>query len=327
MTGDEGAVGEFLEKQLQEAGFTCSRHVVAPDRFNLVATTDRSPRVLLSSHIDTVPPFFPSREERDHLFGRGACDAKGIIAAMICAGEGLLAEGVREFGFLLLVGEETDSIGAKRANQELDLASEYLINGEPTESKFVRASKGALSCTVAFDGVAAHSAYPERGDSAVLKMSAAIQQISSADWGTHPILGKGTANVGVVRGGEKANVIPAHAEMDLIFRTVRKADDVKEQLERLVSSCGGRIVRSHGNDPTWMYAPSEQDSVVVAFNTDVPHLRKFGKPLLFGPGSILDAHGADEKIAKADMKAAVDAYRKLVKDLLAGKVAFHAENE
>src|SRR5688572_9889286 len=153
----------FLASVLRELGFAIEEQEVSPGRLNLFAVRG-APRVVLCSHLDTVPPFFPSEETAEHLFGRGACDTKGIIAAMVTAGERLLVESIRDFAFLFVVGEETDSIGAKRANLHFGgRGSEYVIVGEPTESRFARASKGALTCTLAFDGVAAHSAYPERG--------------------------------------------------------------------------------------------------------------------------------------------------------------------
>ncbi|MEO6259451.1 MAG: M20/M25/M40 family metallo-hydrolase [Thermoanaerobaculia bacterium] len=318
----ELAVGEFLHAELAALGYDCRRQAVSDDRFNLFASAGALPRVILNSHIDTVPPWFASREDDEFLYGRGACDTKGIIAAMIAAGEQLRARGVREFAFLFVVGEETDSIGAKQANLEFaGLGSEYVVVGEPTESKFARASKGALTCFVAFDGVAAHSAYPERGDSAINKMVAAIAEINATDWGSDDTLGKTTVNVGVVRGGEKPNVIPASAECEMIFRTSSDPEEIRPRLEKLLASHGGRITMNRGNEPQWMTVPQGADSTVVAFNTDIPHLRGLGKPLLFGPGSILDAHGSNERIAKKDLLAAVDTYVEMVISLLAGQVS------
>jgi acetylornithine deacetylase len=218
-TGEECAVGEFLNTELTGLGYSIRRHQVGDERFNLYAAAGGSPRVILNSHLDTVPPWFGSSDDREFLYGRGACDTKGVIAAMIAAGEHLRSDGIRDFAFLFVVGEETDSIGAKSANvQFASLGSQYVIVGEPTESKFARASKGALTCTLHFDGIAAHSAYPERGDSAIAKMIAAIGEIQRTDWGSHEILGSATVNVGVVRGGEKPNIIPSSAECELMFR-------------------------------------------------------------------------------------------------------------
>jgi len=325
VTGEEGAIGFFLEGHLQRLGFATRRHEIAPGRFNILATTSAKPRVVLCSHMDTVPPFFPSSDLGDSISGRGACDTKGIIAAMLVAGEELLLAGRKEFGFLLVVGEETDSIGAKKANIEFgNLGSEFVVVGEPTESTFVAASKGAFTCTVRFEGVAAHSAYPERGESAIRKMLNALRTIDHEDWGIHPLLGNATVNIGVIRGGRKANIVPDEAEADMIFRTVGSPEVIRQGLERILKIHDGRITASYGNPPMFMVTPKGTETMVVAFNTDVPHLSALGKPILFGPGSILDAHSATEKIRKDDIVRAAETYRKLVIDLLRGDIEIHA---
>jgi acetylornithine deacetylase len=319
-TGDEFAHGEFLEAELSRLDFATRRHEVGERRFNLYAAAGGRPRVVLNTHIDTVPPWFASREDDAYVYGRGACDTKGTIAAMIAAGERLLAGGVRDFAFLFVVGEETDSIGAKKANDEFaSLGSEFVVVGEPTESTFARASKGALTCFVKFTGVAAHSAYPELGDSAINRMVAAIAEINRTDWGSDPILGHATVNVGVVRGGEKPNIVPAHAECEMIFRTVTHPDAVLERLTTLLAEHGGTITLSRGNPPQIMVVPQGEKSTVVAFNTDVPWLSNLGRPLLFGPGSILDAHGTNERIAKRELLDAVTRYEEMVIALLEGR--------
>jgi len=327
VTGEELAVTEAIEGVLRKSGFICSRQLLREGRFNLLALTEKTPRVVLCSHTDTVPPFIQSSEDHEYLFGRGACDTKGIIASMLAAGEMLLAAGVQDFGYLFVVGEETDSIGAKLANQNFaTLGSEFVIVGEPTESQFVRASKGAFTAAVRFRGTAAHSAYPERGDSAILKMIAALSQVNAADWGEHTILGKATVNIGVVRGGERPNIVPAEAEAEMIFRSVSAPAAVEAQLRSIVEAHDGEIIICHGNAPVFMVVPEGEPSIVVAFNTDVPHLGALGKPLLFGPGSILDAHSENEKIRKSEILSASVTYRDLVVSLLSGKVApVHAE--
>ena len=321
-TESELAVGELLERELTQLGFTTQRHDVTPTRFNLLARAGGKPRVVLNSHIDTVPPWFASSQDDDFIYGRGACDTKGIIAAMIAAGERLRARGIEDFAFLFVVGEETDSIGAKTANTAFaNLGSEYCVVGEPTESQIARASKGALTCTVRFEGVAAHSAYPHLGDSAINRMVAAIAEINATDWGRNDNLGETTVNVGVVRGGQKPNIIAAEAEFELIFRLVTTPEEVQARLERLVAKYRGRITASRGNPPQFMVVPEGRPSAVVSFNTDVPWLTSLGKPLLFGPGSILDAHGKNEKIAKRDLLAAIDTYEEMVISLLEGRVS------
>ena len=316
-TEKERDAGEFLFTTLQQLGYQCRRQAISADRFNVFAAAGGRPAVILNSHFDTVPPWFKSSEDADFIRGRGACDTKGIIAAMIAAGERLRAGEVRDFAFLFVVGEETDSIGAKQANIEfIDLGSEYVIVGEPTESAFARASKGAFSCLVRFEGMAGHSAYPERGDSAINKLVGAIASINRTDWGTHEVLGKATVNVGVIRGGEKANIIPASAEAEMIFRIVSEPEEVRAKLAKLLRRHGGGILRSYGNPPQFMTVPDGANSTIVAFNTDVPHLKALGKPLLFGPGSILDAHGERECIRKSDLVDAIATYEKTVMSLL-----------
>ncbi len=320
-TESELAVAELLEHELTRLGFATQRHDVSETRFNLLARAGGRPRVVLNSHIDTVPPWFASSQDEEFVYGRGACDTKGIIAAMIAAGERLRARGIDDFAFLFVVGEETDSIGAKTANDAFaNLGSEYVVVGEPTESAFARASKGALTCTVRFEGVAAHSAYPHLGESAINRMVAAIAEINARAWGHDAVLGETTVNVGVVRGGQRPNIIAAEAECELIFRLVTTPEDVQTKLEDLVAEHRGRVTYSRGNPPQFMVVPEGQKSQVVSFNTDVPWLTNLGKPLLFGPGSILDAHGKNEKISKRDLLAAVGTYEEMVVSLLEGRV-------
>ncbi|HEX9163449.1 MAG TPA: M20/M25/M40 family metallo-hydrolase, partial [Thermoanaerobaculia bacterium] len=317
----EREAGEFLLAQLQRLGYRCRRHDVTPARLNVFASAGGTPRVIINSHIDTVPPWFASSEDDEFIHGRGACDTKGIIGAMIAAGERLRARGIDDFAFLFVVGEETDSAGAKAAGAEYrGLGSEYVIVGEPTESIFAKASKGAFTAFVRFDGKAGHSAYPDRGDSAIAKLVAAVAEINSTDWGTHDVLGKATVNVGVIRGGQKPNIIAPEAEAEMIFRIVSEPEDVRSRLEALLAKYNGRITRSYGNPPQFMTVPDGTKSTVVSFNTDVPHLRSLGKPLLFGPGSILDAHGPNERIRKRDLLDSVATYEETVMALLANAV-------
>lgn len=316
-TEHEVEVGEFLDAELTRLGFTTRRHYVTESRFNLYASTPARPRVVFNTHIDTVPPWFASSEDGQYIYGRGACDTKGVLAAMVAAGIQLLHEGVDEFAYLLVVGEETDSIGAKQANVEFaGLGSQFVIVGEPTESAFVRATKGACTIVAKFSGVAGHSAYPERGDSAIHKMVGALTEVLAKEWGEHEVLGRTTVNVGVVRGGQKPNVISADAEAEMIFRTVTDPEEVRAGVEEILARYGGTIARVAGNPPQFMLVPADTPSAVVAFNTDVPHLKSLGRPLLFGPGSILDAHGERERIAKKDLLAAVGTYHDLVIALL-----------
>ena len=308
-TDSEFDAAVFLNDELGALGYVCRKQLVGEHRFNVYAAAGGRPRVILNSHMDTVPPWFRAREDGEFLYGRGACDTKGIIAAMVAAGEQLRGQRMIDFAFLFVVGEETDSIGAKMANQEFaGLGSEYVVIGEPTGSTFARASKGALTCFVRFEGIAGHSAYPERGDSAINKMVAAIAEINATSWGADDDLGNTTVNVGVIRGGEKPNVIPAGAECEMVFRLVTEPGLVQTKLQEIVARYGGTITVARGNAPQFMYVPEGAPSAVVSFNTDAPHLGALGKPLLFGPGSILDAHGANERIGKKELLESVQTY-------------------
>jgi acetylornithine deacetylase len=319
VTGDEKACAEASAAVLRQIGFDVRLDPVAPDRFNVLATLG-APRVLLCTHLDTVPPFFPARRDGDWLYGRGACDTKGILAAMLAAAEALVGEGVRDLGVLLVVGEETDSIGAKRANEELELPSlRHTIVGEPTESKFAVAQKGGFKWTVRVAGQAAHSGYPERGRSAILGLMEVLAAVRDADWGRDPELGSGTANIGLVRGGLRPNIVPDRAEAEIFVRVVDSAAAVRERVRQLVatSKLPTEWSEDTSNDPQHLIAVPGEPTTVVAFNTDVPHLTNFGQRLLVGPGSILDAHGAQEKIDVRELLAAVDLYRRAVLHLRA----------
>ena len=299
---------------LENRGFSVELQEIEPGRPNLLATNG-DPKVVLSTHLDTVPPFIPSREDDDWIHGRGTCDAKGIAAAMMVAADDARVSG-RSAALLFLVAEETDSVGAKKANVWLkDRGFRWLVNGEPTGSSFVSASKGSMTMVARFEGRAAHSAYPELGDSAIAHMTAAIAEINARNWGTDPEMGPTTVNVGVARGGEKPNIVPAWAEIEMMFRTTVAREGIRAAIEELLGRHNGRVVSSFGNEPTRMHVPADRPAVVVAFNTDIPHLGAIGTPLLYGPGSILDAHGENERVGKQELAEAVQVYRSLLDEL------------
>ena len=317
LTGEEGAMAEASAAVLRSLGFDVQLQPVAPGRSNVLATLD-PPRVLLCTHLDTVPPNLPAREDADWLYGRGACDTKGLMAAMIAACERLIAEGVRDVGVLLVVGEETDSVGAKHANATLDLPSlRATIIGEPTESAFALAQKGGFKFTLRAEGLAAHSGYPERGRSAISPLLDALAAVRTADWGRDETLGPGTVNIGVVRAGLRANIVPDRAEAEVFVRVVDSADAVRARLESLLAAHPVTWTEDTSNDPQFLSAVPGERTTVVAFNTDVPHLTHFGKMLLVGPGSILDAHAPGERIHKRELLEAVDLYRRAVLHLRA----------
>ena len=245
--------------------------------------------------------------------GRGACDAKGIAAAMICAAEALFQEDFSDLGLLFVVGEETDSIGAAKA-RELDLDCSFFLNGEPTDNELVIGHKGIVSARLWVDGVAAHSAYPEKGDSAIEKLIAVLSSFNEIAFPSHSRLGQSHLNVGKIKGGSAANVVPDYAEAEILIRTV---SDSKLYLRLLNEAVGSRaqleVLKT--SEPQEMETVEGFPTKRVGYGTDIPLLRPLGKPLLLGPGSILEAHTADEKISKRELLEAVDLYQKLVKAL------------
>ena len=309
ISGDEKQVVEFLADYLERAGFEVELQDAAPSRPNVYARRGE-PDVVLSTHTDTVPPFVTYSEDDEFIYGRGACDAKGIIAAMIKAGEALIASGVSGFGLLFVVGEEAGSPGARAANS-IPNRSRYLINGEPTESKLALGSKGALRAVLRARGRAAHSAYPERGESAIEKLLDVLNDLQRAELPSDETLGATTLNIGVIKGGVAANVIPADAEAELMFRVVTSSESLKCQVENVVGS-RAEIEYTFECDPVFTERVDGFETAVVSFTTDIPLLTNWGKALLFGPGSILDAHTAGEKISKRELTAAVDVYEQMV---------------
>jgi acetylornithine deacetylase len=320
----EGDVGEYLFAHLEKlAGKTGGRvekmDVVRIEnvtrRFNVFAHWG-DPIVTLSTHMDTVPPFFPSREDADFIYGRGACDAKGIIAAMIAAAERLLAEGVRNFGLLFVVGEERSSAGAITAARS-PRGSRYLVNGEPTENKLALASKGTLRLEVIAQGRMAHSAYPELGESAIDALLDALEAIRRVPLPRDPLLGPGTLNIGTISGGRAPNVIPDAAKAELLMRLV---DDPAPLREKFAAAGGKRAeVKEVLYIPVVKMEKIEGlPTCVVSYTTDIPMFGgAWGKPLLIGPGTIHVAHTPDEKIQKRELTEAVEIYSTIVKKLLA----------
>ena len=313
VTGDETTVGEYLFVYLDRLGYHVERQEVATDRFNVIATTKAAPRIVLSTHMDTVPPFIESSEDEESIYGRGSCDAKGIIAAQIFAAERLRAEGVTDVGLLFTVDEELNSTGAQAANNHV-LANEcqFLINGEPTDSRLATGTKGSWRVIVTTEGRAAHSAYPEAGESAIEKMLDILQSIRAIEWPEDSFFGSTTCNIGVIGGGTRPNVIPDNARAELQIRLGIDIEQVKRLLEDAVAG-RGRLDYQSAHNPVRLFSVPGFDECVVRFATDIPYLWKWGKPLLLGPGSILVAHTDHERIAKRELESAVDLYVKLAK--------------
>lgn len=287
---------------------------VEPRRFNLFVQWGDRLDVTLSTHIDTVPPFIPSSEDETHIHGRGACDTKGIIAAMIKAIEALLEAGQRNFGMLLVVGEERSSVGAYHAGAR-PRGSRYIINGEPTENHLALGSKGALRYQVAAAGKMAHSAYPELGDSAINKLIDALAEIRRVELPVDPILGPSTLNIGLISGGRAPNVIADEAHAELFIRLVGDSTSTKAALERAVE--GRAALRFVLEIPAvHLGAIDGIPTTVVAFTTDIPAFRgQWGEPFLIGPGTIHVAHTLEERVPKNQLIDAIEIYQTMVKEL------------
>jgi acetylornithine deacetylase len=317
VTPNEKAVGEFVFSRLDSLakryGGAIERIPVEENRFNVFLRFD-SPVVTLSTHLDTVPPFIPSREDDDNIWGRGACDVKGIIAAMIHALEGLLESGERRAALLFVVGEERNSAGAFAAARD-PRGSKFLINGEPTENRLAVGSKGALRLELHASGRMAHSAYPELGESAIDKLLDALVRLRQAPLPKDERLGLSTLNIGTITGGRAPNVIPDKASAEVFIRLV---DDGESTIRWIRENLPGVEVREVLRIPaTHLETVPGFETMVAAYTTDIPAFGgAWGKPLLIGPGTIHVAHTAHEHIPKRQLVEAVEIYQRLVKQLL-----------
>lgn len=314
-TWEEAAVAEALASTLEGAGFAVERQPVSPGRFNVIARVG-DPLVTLSTHMDCVPPHIPARDLGDRIQGRGACDAKGLIAAQVFAALKLRAEGVKDFGLLFMVGEEEGGDGARVANRTPG-RNRFIINAEPTEFKQAVAGKGVLRVTLHASGRAAHAAYPELGESAVLKLLDVLNDLRAAPWPEDPVLGPTTMNIGTLKAGLKANIVPPAASAEVMFRTVTPSSEIHAVVEKLAGSRAKVEIGSTSEPIHLKVVPGfGRGEIVVRFGTDIPYLDAWGQAMLFGPGSIHDAHTAHEYILKTDLLEAVDVYANLVTSLL-----------
>src|ERR1700682_3830997 len=319
VTNNEKLVGDFLFDYLaalvRHSTGRLERIPAEPGRDNVFAAWG-DPLVTLSTHMDTVPPFFPSREDAELLWGRGSCDAKGIIAAMIAATEKLLAAGTRNFGLLFVVGEERNSAGAKAA-AATPRGSRFLLNGEPTEKRLALGSKGALRYEITAHGKLAHSAYPELGHSAIHTLLDVLHDIRQIPLPQDALLGRSTLNIGTIDGGRAPNVVADHAEAEIMFRTV--GDPAKTREAVSAATAGRAEAREVFYTPAVQLAKVEGlPTTVVAFTTDIPSFEgSWGQPFLVGPGSIHVAHTSEERIPKKELSEAVDIYAHMARQLLA----------
>src|SRR4051812_2255130 len=312
-TGSEGSAVDFVSQWLIQRGWNVRTQEVSKGRANVWASRGKGV-VTLSTHLDTVPPYIGPRLEGDKLFGRGACDAKGIAAAMLCAAENLNAAGEQRVDLLFVVGEEQGSDGARAANQ-LPATSKFLVNGEPSESKLANGAKGSLRVAIRTRGRAAHSAYSHLGESAIEPMLDLLPTIKNQPFPKDAILGETTVNIGTIHGGTAGNIVPALCEAEIMFRLVGDVAPVKQIVERWAKGKAEIEYGSHIPAQKFHTIPGF-DIAAVAYTTDIPLLTKWGTPLLFGPGSIHVAHTTDEFIDVGELRAAVTSYEKIVKALL-----------
>jgi acetylornithine deacetylase len=311
-TGQEKAAGEWLAARLEALGYAVTRQPVVDDRFNVIATLD-DPAVVLSTHYDCVPPFFPSRIADRKLYGRGSCDAKGILAAQVAAAERLRADGRRKIGLLFVVGEERGSEGALAANAA-PIGSKFLVNGEPTDNRLATGTRGILRVKLKARGRAGHSSAPEHFESAIEKLVDAIVRLRELELPSDPTLGTTSYSVGLIEGGVAPNVVPARAAAEVMFRTVGDADDVLaavRALEPLVEMT--EILRV---PPVRLHTIPGIPSASFPFTTDIPLLSRWGAPLLFGPGSFLVAHTDEEHVSLDEFDAAIETYVQIVNAVL-----------
>ncbi len=317
ITGNEAAVGNYLYGELSRIGYQVRKMPVEDDRFNVYATSPEhsDPAVVFSTHMDTVPPFIPSSEDEGRIYGRGSCDAKGIIAAQIAAAERLRQHGVH-VGLLFVVGEERDSLGAAVANQHAPASCRFLVNGEPTENHLALASKGTLRVEVTARGRMAHSAYPELGESAIDKLIAALGRLRAMPLPSDPRIGPCTLNIGLIEGGRAPNVIPDYAHADLLYRLIGPTEKLRQEI---IATAGDQVEITFPLELAFQQLKTVDGlpTMIAAFTTDIPKLTKWGEPVLIGPGSIHVAHTEGEFIEKKQLHEAIDLYCAIAKKLLA----------
>lgn len=315
-TGQEAAVCAEMAQVLESRGWQVQRQVVSAGRDNLLATQQGDePALVFSTHLDCVPPFFPSRLEGEVLYGRGSCDAKGIAVSQLGAAEALRAAGERRVGLLFVVGEERGSDGAMRANTLATGQCRFLVNGEPTEGKLALGHRGACRVRLRATGRAAHSAYPDLGESAIETLLDALARLRAIEWPSDPVLGQTTCNIGMIEGGIAPNVIPPAAMADLLIRLVTPVEEVRARLATLEPAVA--VEHVYHVDALHMQGLPGFETEVVGYTTDAPLLGNWGQRLMYGPGSIHVAHTDREHVAVADLHRAVEDYQRIARQLLA----------
>jgi len=313
-TGREGEAAAWLAGWLRARGYRVAEQPVSAGRSNVYAALDADPLVAFSTHIDCVPPFFGSRVERGLIFGRGACDAKGILAAQVAAAERLRASGESRLALLFVAGEERGSDGARIANEHAPPGIRFLINGEPTDNRLGAATRGVLRVRLRAAGRAAHSSFPELGESAIDKLLDALMVIRGVQLPEDPLLGRTHYTVGLIEGGVAPNVVSPHAAAELLFRTVGEGAEVRERLAVVESLV--RVEHVLDIPAVRLHVVSGFETAVFPYTTDVPLLTRWGMPLLIGPGSIHVAHTDEEHLAVEELQEAVAIYESLARRLL-----------
>ncbi len=312
-TGCEAEAGRWLCAYLRSRGLTVLEQAVDGDRFNIIASCGERPRVVLSTHLDCVPPFFPSRLHERRIYGRGSCDAKGSLAAQVAAVDSLRRQGETRVGLLFVVGEERGSDGAIRSNEAAE-GCRFLVNGEPTDNRLGLATRGMLRLRLAARGRAAHSAFPELGDSAIDRLLDALIHLRTLGLPVDARLGRTHYTVGLIAGGVAPNVVPPSAEAEVMFRTIGDAKDVRDAIRSIESDV--QVEHILEVPPMTMGRVAGFDEAVFPYTTDIPFLHRWGVPLLFGPGSVHVAHTADEFVEVDALEAAVDGYSRIARELL-----------
>jgi acetylornithine deacetylase len=323
VSGNEAAVGNYLYGELCRVGYQTRRIPVEGERFNVYATSPEqpNPEIVFSTHMDTVPPFIPSSEDAARIYGRGSCDAKGIIAAQIAASERLRQQRIY-VGLLFVAGEEHDSLGARVANEyaakQEGHRCKFLVNGEPTDNRIALASKGTLRVEITATGRMAHSAYPELGESAIDKLLGALTRLRAMPLPTDAEIGPCTLNIGLIEGGRAPNVIPDYAHADLLYRLIGPSQKLRNEI---LETAGDQVKVDFPLELPFLRLRTVDGlpTMIAAFTTDIPKLTNWGEPLLIGPGSIHVAHTDGEFIEKSELAEAIDLYCAIAKAVLSSQ--------
>ena len=312
-SGMENSVADHIKDNFAPPGAELEIQEISNGTRNLFYKWG-NPRIIFCSHFDTVPPYIPPRIEGDTIYGRGSCDAKGQIAVLAEVCKKLHEKGETNFGLLMLAGEEVGSYGARRAN-ELITGCEYVIVGEPTENKLIKAQKGNMLAEVEFFGKAFHSGYPEHGDNAIQRMVDFVNALNALEFPVDPVLGETTYNIGNLSADNARNIVSDHVSMKIFFRTTFLTHEILIEKVLSIIDENTKIEFAYGDPPIEFHTIEGFETGVVSYGSDAPELTNLGKPLLYGPGSIFNAHTDNEHITIPEIEKAVedllDIYEKL----------------